>query len=63
MAAASLAALQPLPPAVGAVQGERGEPPVRHHFEDDVLCEWALCCSVDWTFGFGWKIRHVKVRS
>ena len=46
--AASLSALQSLPPSVGAVQGERGESPVRHHFEDDVLRQWVLLLwSVD----------------
>ena len=36
--APQLAALQSLPPAVRAVEGERGEAPVRHHLEDYVLC-------------------------
>ena len=35
--APQLSALQSLSPSVGAVEGERGQPPVRHHFEDDVL--------------------------
>ena len=39
--APQLAALQSLPPAVRAVEGERGEAPVRHHLEDDVLCPGA----------------------
>ena len=50
--APQLPALQTLPPPVRAVEGERGEAPVRHHLEDDVLSPGAallalvLCLSL-----------------